>query len=175
LVDGSRRQVELMTVGSSPRCSSPTSAAAIAARIASTGRVWVSEYRLIAVKSHSAKPCRAAGKLSKDTIPASVPVIRRTPCSASHRTRPTICWARCAPERRTTCSPARRRPGDQHRSRRRRGSPRPPGPLRARHLHAAARSTRQARVLSHRRRGQAGQRHPDTRTPLRGGKSLPFA
>ena len=35
------------TVGSARRCSSPTSAAAMAARIASVGRVWVSENRLI--------------------------------------------------------------------------------------------------------------------------------
>src|SRR5918998_3122233 len=43
------RSHRTLTVGSSPRCSSPTFADAMAVRIASTGRVWVSEYRLISV------------------------------------------------------------------------------------------------------------------------------
>ena len=38
-----------LTVGSAWRCSSPTSAVAIASRIASVGRVWVSENRLMIV------------------------------------------------------------------------------------------------------------------------------
>src|SRR3546814_319652 len=41
------RSCSRLTVGSALRCSSPTSAPAIAARIASVGRVWVSENRLM--------------------------------------------------------------------------------------------------------------------------------
>jgi hypothetical protein len=37
------RSSSARVVGSAPRCSSPTSAAAMAARIAAVGRVWVSE------------------------------------------------------------------------------------------------------------------------------------
>ena len=39
------RSQSALTVGSSNFCSSPTSASAIARRIAGTGRVWVSEER----------------------------------------------------------------------------------------------------------------------------------
>ena len=39
------RSHSAQTVGSEPACSSPTSAAAIAARIPGVGRVWVSEAR----------------------------------------------------------------------------------------------------------------------------------
>jgi hypothetical protein len=72
------RSHSALTVGSSPRCSSPTSAAAIAARIASTGRVWVSEYRLtsiIATPYFGPRGSVSATSASLMAIPRLVPLV----------------------------------------------------------------------------------------------------
>src|SRR5579875_1594483 len=46
-ISAAMRSHSALMVGSSPCCSSPTSASIIAAFMAGLGRVWVSEYRLI--------------------------------------------------------------------------------------------------------------------------------